>query len=147
MKRLPLFVILIPMLIGCITLGCDNSRLVLLTQVDQLLASPTSEWVDGNDGKFYCKIPNGSVRVKTDGSVDLITNLEGSKYSKLIVSYSDGARAAKVAKRFGINKLSQASIDNSSSIQEELIRDAITAISNSMKSSVVFESPDGVKEP
>lgn len=146
MKRIPQIICPVLFLVLFFLLGCDNGRYELVTQVDQLIASPTSEWVDGKDGKFYHKIPNGSIRVKADGSVDLITELEGGKYSSILVSYPDGTRAARVAKRFGINKLSPESIDRSSQIQAELMKDAIVAISNSMKSSVVFESPDEQKD-
>lgn len=150
MKKLSLFLIAISIPVVCLLIGCDGStsRYELVAKVDQLLASPNSEWVVGtnDNGKFYFKIENGSIRVKADGSVDLITDLEGGKYSKLIISYPDGTRAAKVAKRFGIKKLSSVTIETSSAIQAELIKDAIVAISNSMKSSVVFESTDGIKE-
>lgn len=144
MKKLS-FLIAIPILIGCILTGCDGRRYELVIQVDQLIDSPNSEWKEDH-GNFYYKLPNGAIRVKSDGAVSLITDLATDKQSMLLVSYPDGTRAAKVAKRFGINKLTREAIDSSSSIQAELMKDAIVAISNSMKSSVVFENPDGIKE-
>ena len=139
-------IIAVIVLIAIILTGCDGRRYELTVQVDQLLSSPTSEWVDGNNGKFYCKIPNGAVRVRSNGAVDLITDLEGSNYSIIAISNPDGTRAAKVAKRFGKNKLSKEIIGSTYAIQDELINDAIVAISNSLKSSVVYETPDGIKE-
>jgi hypothetical protein len=137
-------------LIGFLLTGCDiiDTRSELAIQVDELIDSPNSDiWVESK-GRFYYPISNGAIRVKSDGEVSLVTNLDGSNnYSIITVANPNGTRAAKIAKKFGVSKLTKAAIDSSQELQTELMKDAIILVSNAVKTSMLFESPESGEKP
>lgn len=150
-KRASLTILLIvaslTVLFGCEGADVINKRIELVEQLDNLLAAPNSDLWKESKGRFYYPISNGAIRTDLNGSVYLITDLYGSNnYSCLLLSNPNDARATKIARKFGIKTLTKEAINRSSEIQTDLLKDAITEISNKVKESVIFEEPQEISK-
>ncbi|MCK9435480.1 MAG: hypothetical protein M0R32_11935 [Candidatus Cloacimonetes bacterium] len=123
---------------GCI----EDTQNTCSAQVDNLLKADSSGWVYSNGYVTY-QLSNGTIRVKFDGATDLIVQHETGP-SVIYISGSNGARAAELAKKFGVSKMTPEDLGRSTNVKEGLLFMAISEITNivSKKAPIIYEEEE-----
>jgi hypothetical protein len=111
-------------LTGCI----EDTQSTLSSEVNNLIDSDASGWIYSNGYVTYA-LSNGTIRVKFDGSIDLIVQHETGP-SVIYVSSYDRRRAQIIAKKFGVSKMTPEDLGRSTDVKEGLLFIAISEITN-----------------
>lgn len=109
--------------------GCmEDTQASCAVEVDNLLDTQDSGWVYSSGFVTY-PLSNGVIRIRFNGSIDMVVQHETGPSIIPICNYN-GTRAAKIAKKFGISKMTPEELNVAGDVKESLLQVAISEITN-----------------